>query len=397
MNGTLVIIDGEPGYGKTLEAIRLMLESAHRKKNIITNVAVKPLFIRKVKQIWKEIIVLKPTPVETKEFWKYVPPGGDIYIDEAHLIWPAAFWKEQRQIEFMEYISQFRKAGDTVYLMAQNYENVDNFIRQRATKLYSCRRLSWPKFLPKKLAGQPIIFFVNTWATSAGERSSRIGWPRFYTPGMCHWIYQLYDTRGTVDIPLYDRHGNLVQKKPRPTWEEFMPTVLTEENAQQEITGIDNQTKPQPPAPNITINANAPATPKKLHWKRYAIAAMLLIMGISAIHRYLNPIETKRQKMKRNTPNLKQITQLPKHKQLITYYGTINNQVIIGEHNEYALWGIGQEIAGYKLAYANTNGVTIQGPNGNLHNRQWWTPPNKKHNKKTNHATHAESPAKILH
>lgn len=397
MNGQLVIIDGEPGYGKTLEAIRLMLESAHRKKNIITNVAVKPLLIKKTKQIWKDILILKPTPVETKEFWKHVPPGGDIYIDEAHLIWPAAFWKEQRQIEFMEYISQFRKAGDTVYLMAQNYENVDNFIRQRATKLYSCRRLSWPSFFPKKLARQPIIFFVNTWSTSGGERSSRIGWPRFYTPGMCYWIYQLYDTRGTVDIPLYDKQGNLVKKKPRPTWEQFMPTLLTEENAQAEITGSDQgATTPPPatPAPTVTINT-APA-PKTTHWKRNVLIGFTAIAIVAAINKYTQKKRTTPQQRIAQYNQATRQQRAEQNKPTITYYGTIGNDVIIGENHDYGQWPIGTAAAGYTLEFANANGVTVKAPNGTLHHRRWWRPPTH-HHKKTTGSNHETSAAKILH
>ncbi len=391
MNGQLVIIDGEPGFGKTLEAIRLMLESAHRKKNIITNVAVKPLFIKKTKQIWNDIIVLKPTPIETKEFWKYVPPGGDIYIDEAHLIWPAAFWKEQRQIEFMEYISQFRKAGDTVYLMAQNYENVDNFIRQRATKLYSCRRLSWPSFFPAKLARQPIIFFVNTWSTSGGERSSRIGWPRFYTPGMCHWIYQLYDTRGTVDIPLYDKQGNLVKKKPRPTWKEFMPTILTEQNAQSEITGSDQGASTPPAAtPTVTINTAPPADKPKRRWKHWAILAFLGLTAAALAHKYL-PHKTTRTA---SQPQQHYAPGPPRTRTKLTYYGTMNNAVIIGEHHAYANWPIGTHAGPYTLEFANVNGVTVRGPHGTLHHRPWWTPPKEKSHHKAQHAT---SPTSILH
>lgn len=393
MNGTLVIIDGEPGYGKTLEAIRLMLESAHRKQNIITNVAVKPLFIRKVNQIWNKIVVLKPTPVETKEFWKYVPPGGDIYIDEAHLIWPAAFWKDNRQLEFMEYISQFRKAGDTVYLMAQNYENVDNFIRQRATKLYSCRRLSWPSFFPVRWAKQPIIFFVNTWATTGGERSTRIGWPRFYTPGMCHWIYQLYDTRGTVDIPLYDKQGNLVKKKPRPTWEQFMPTILTEANAQAEITGAD-QGAATPVAAPTTVTINTAPPPKVSHWKRNAIIVAAAVGVVAGIHNYMHPRQTAQQrKVQQLASNAQQqITRIPAKKQLITYYGTLNNEVIIGEKHDYALWPLGTTTGGFTLVAADSNGVTVRGPAGRMFHRTWWRPPKAN----AHHSQHATSIKKIL-
>lgn len=390
MNGTLIIIDGEPGYGKSLEAVRLMIESARRKRNICTNVAVKPLFIRKAKQLNPAITVLKPTPLETKEFWKYIPEGADIYIDEAHLIWPAAFWKDQRQLEFMAYISQFRKAGDTIYLMAQNYENVDNFIRQRATKLYSCKRLSWPKFFPKQLAGQPIIFFVNTWSTSAGERKNRIAWPRFYTPGMCKWTYQMYDTRGTVDIPLYDKSGQLITPKPRPTWESFtMPTVLTEENAQSEITGEAAKKAATPATPQVVIN-NTPAPEKKRGGKLKWIALATIILGAAAYGKY--KLE------KHNTPRTAPTTlttaenQHYKPKPLITYYGTIDNDVLIGTKEDgYALWPIGRNISGFTLLAADTNGITVRGP-GRVFHRTWWVPP-KTHNHK--HTTPV-SPTKIF-
>ena len=78
--------------------------------------------------------------------------------------------------------------------------------------------------------------------------------------------------------------------------------------------------------------------------------------------------------------------------QLITYYGTLNNDVIIGEKHEYALWRLGKTIQHFALVAANSNGVTVRGPNGRMFHRPWWKPPKPK----IHHDHHSTSIKKIL-
>ncbi len=383
MDGSLTIIDGEPGNGKTLQTVRLMLDSARRHRHITTNVALKAGFIRTAKKIYPDIKIIKPTAAEAKLFWQYIPPGTDIYIDEAHLLWNSNFWKENRQKDFLEYISQFRKEGDTIYLLAQHYENLDLFIRQRASTLWTCRVLRWPRWIPIKslktdTGGKPILFSVNAWSTREGERHTRKFFlPRIYTPGMCQGLYQMYDTRGTVET------STTGYRHTRPTWAQFMQqqepktmaTILTEDNPTGEA-----QPAAAPPAtnPTVVINNQAPTEPqKKSRLKRYAtITAIILAAGFIATQ-YQKDHPKKKETQRTRTTRIAR-TQRPK-RQRITYYGTIGNQVIVSQKGQYGLWTIGKSQDGYGIAMANSNGIFLRDPTGRLHYRAWWTPPTHHH------------------
>ncbi|MDA8378436.1 MAG: hypothetical protein M0Z50_15545 [Planctomycetia bacterium] len=363
MDGSLTIIDGEPGKGKTLTAIRLMIESAKRGRNIVTNVALKPEFIRRLKAGNYGIQVIKPTVEEIEHFWEYTPAGCDIYIDEAHLIWDSDMWKTNRITGFKSYISQFRKEGDSVWLMAQNYENLDKFIRQRATKLISCRRWSWPKILPV-IGEKPILFIVTYWNTREGERYQRVSFPRIYTPGMCQDIYTLYDTRGKVETTRWTHK--------RKTWDELMPTVLTETGEQPAQTGN---------MPIININQHPP---KKYH----PILWATMILMIIAICTYSFSQFHSSKKIDKKT--LMKIAKLvKKNKYKIRYYGVIGHHVVLAQDNNAGNWPIGEKVAQWKITGYNSDGIDLLGPAG-MHVQPWWHPKVKIKTSNTDRKTKAK-------
>lgn len=403
MDGSLTIIDGEPGNGKTLQTVRLMLDSARRHRHITTNVALKAGFIRTAKKIFPEIKIIKPTATEAKMFWQYIPPGTDIYIDEAHLLWNSSFWKENRKQDFMEYISQFRKEGDTIFLLAQHYENLDVFIRQRASTLWTCRVLRWPKWIPIKslktdTGGKPIIFAVNAWSTRDGERDTRKFFlPRLYTPGMCQGLYQMYDTRGTVETSATGyRHT-------RPTWNQFlqqqqptentqMATILTEDNPTGETP---EQQQPAAAPPTVVINNQQPTPENKTsRIKKYAIIAAALFAGVYTIGKYQQTKkQTPTQKPTMATQTAQNLT--TKRQNKITWYGTINSSVLVAQHGIYGLWKIGEPTNGYKISSASSNGIILRDPAGRMHQRKWWVPPKNHGDHGTAAQTHAKGIAKL--
>jgi hypothetical protein len=245
VDGTLTIIDGEPGRGKTLEAMRLMIASARAGRNIAHNIALLPAGIDALHKINPSLRLFHIADAEIPEFWKHVPKNCDIYIDEAHLMWSSKDWAKNRTPEMMSYISQFRKDGDSIWALCQYFGNLDKFIRDRATTVIHCRRVSIPKLLSKKWGGRPIIFVVRTGKIQAGnEVKGGIGWPRIYTPDMVNHLYPLYDTRGKVD------ESNTFKRK---TIEEFMPTIQTPSTAP--AAGTAN--------PTVVVNTHAPDKPKK--------------------------------------------------------------------------------------------------------------------------------------
>ncbi len=341
MDGALTIIDGEPGRGKTLAAIRLMVQSAKRGRNIITNVALKPEFIRRIRNNNYNIQIIQPTAEEMDHFWQYTPENCDVYIDEAHLIWDSDAWKTNRVAGFKSYISQFRKDGDSVWLLAQSYENLDKFIRQRSTRIISCRRFSWPGFLPG-IGSKPIVFIVTHWSTREGERDKRSRLPEIYTPAMCADTYTLYDTRGKVDTT---RNTHT-----RKQWGDIMPTVLTA----------------QPPPgqqPVININQN----PQK---KRHPILMTIAIVAAASIG-YATLKNKQSTGLKRQIAV--RITRAAKNPNKINYYGVINEHVVLSQHGTAGNWPVKVKVAKWEITGYNSDGIMLHGPNG-LHNQPWWRP-----------------------
>ena len=220
MDGAITIIDGEPGKGKTLEALRRMLDSARRGRNITTNIKILPAGIAAMQKLNPQIIILQLRRTEVSEFWKYTPEETDVYIDEAHLQWASIKWSGTRTEEFMSYSSQFRKYGDSIYLLCQDFTNLDKFLRQRATHLIRCKCLRIPKWSPIAKE-RPLLFITRHHKVQRGEDEGPTGWPNVITPDNCTHLYTYYETRQRLDEGEY---------APRPTWEEILrPKSTTEQ------------------------------------------------------------------------------------------------------------------------------------------------------------------------
>ena len=364
MDGTLTIIDGEPGRGKTLATIRLMIQSAKRGRNIITNVALKPEFTRRLQQKNYPITVIQPTIEEIEHFWEHTPSNCDVYIDEAHLIWDSDAWKTNRVAGFKSYISQFRKDGDSIWLLAQSYENLDKFIRQRATKIITCKRIQWPSFTPR-IGGKPIAFIVTHWTTKEGERDQRNKIPEVYTPNMCRDLYTLYDTRGKVDTT---RNTHT-----RTEWSQLtMPNILSQPGQ-----------GPQPGQhPIININNDQK---KKSH-----PLLTTLVFAAAAAAAYALLVKHTAQRTRTYAPTN---TQPHPQNDKITYYGAINHHIVLSQHGIPGNWPINTTVSKWTITGYNTDGIELKGPNG-TETKRWWIPPppKKTHNKKN----HPEDPVAHL-
>ncbi len=387
MDGTLTIIDGAPGRGKSLLAVQLMLDSVYRHHKIATNIAILPAFVQQAKRIWSgaEVVLLDDDAGETRHFWELIPPGYDVYVDEAHLIWSARDWKinsaekdsSGHRNTFQAYISQFRKDGDSLWLLCQNFANLDIFIRQRATRFTACRRVGFPEFVPR-VGGRPIFFFQRTYNVENGQRQQAIGLPRVVTAAEMLPYYKLYDTRAKVAANKANRPGSVVS---RPTGNKVMPIVLSD----QPEPGQSSQTYhiPIPPAnpayagqvqPQQTIvqvNANHHAEKPRRKWKRYVLAVLALFLVADAIydHQHLPAKKNHKQII---------VRKVYKKSSKLRLYGIIGDSVILGNGSHVGLLPIGLKFDGWKILDVNYGGIQIMGPAGKVTQRYWWWPPKPK-------------------
>lgn len=366
MDGTLTIIDGQPGRGKTLAAVELMLDSIRRGRPVATNIALKPLFTTKAIRINPAAIVMQLAPEEIKTYWQHTPANCDIYIDEAHLIWGSEEFRANRQGNFKSYISQFRKDGDSIYLMAQHFENLDKFIRQRAETVIRCGRISWPKFLPT-IGGKPIVFSINYYKVEEGDLGDRRNLiPRLFTPGMRKGIYQYYDTRGKVWTGDTE-HETLL----RPTIETLrgktMPTILTE-NAQgtQPIPGTTTQSL-------VTINQNQPEK-KKRYWPWIFAAGIMIIIILSLM-------QSKSKKQAEHKSTTREYQQTATTNQKIQLYGRIGRAAYLRTKTGIRIWKIGAYVGKIQLLGIGPNGAIFRLPRGMYQTIPYYRKPKPKPHK----------------
>lgn len=335
-----------------------MLRQASRGRNIATNIAYKPALIQKLQKLNPNIVILKIEETETPEFWKHVPPGFDVFIDEAHLHWSSKNWNETRTKEFMSYVSQFRKDGDSLWMLAQEFGNLDKFLRQRCIECIRCRRLSVPRIIPY-LGGRPIFFCVIPKAVRQGDIDKKShGFPMLYTSDMCKHLYQYYETRAKIDTTL---------TAPRPTMETLMPTIAAAPN---------QPTPTAAPPPTININQTN-AAPKRHPILKTIMYAGCIIIATTLYEKYAPKLKHK------HTRGTHEITTHTIRRNHTRIYGTINNSVIIGTKKADTVMPLHTKVNGWEIMGYNYDGIVLRGPAGRLRERQWWTPPApKKHHPK---------------
>lgn len=135
------IYTGVPGSGKSAHAasdIREILNAPRREQPVLANFRLAP-----------DAPVLKPQnfnylPNEeltagrlidfANDFWdsgvhRFEEDYIKVYLDEAQIIWNSRRWNDKSRMSFLEFMSQSRKAGMHIILIAQNLKMIDNQFR----------------------------------------------------------------------------------------------------------------------------------------------------------------------------------------------------------------------------------------------------------------------------
>lgn len=152
---TVYVYTGTPGSGKSCHVAREIRENLNRRypRPIIANF---------------ELAEDAPVPEESRRFYHYVPndslrmedliefacrfwdaQGGrlredylSVYIDECQLLFNARNWNAKDRLGWLEFLSQSRKYGYRIVLIAQNAKMIDNQFRMLIEIEVNHRRIS---------------------------------------------------------------------------------------------------------------------------------------------------------------------------------------------------------------------------------------------------------------
>lgn len=238
-------ISGKPGGGKSLLAVRLIVdELISGSRPIYTNVALRLGELNEYLQreypakdinLFERVRILSDD--ETKRFWTVRPNGAEVplltkqdweqgrrpeyknitdqgimyVIDEVHNFFNARAWMETGR-DVLYYLSQHRKLGDTVLCITQAVGNVDKQFRSVTQDYTYIRNLSKEKMGFFKL---PNVFITKTFGSPPTETSQAMetGTFRLDVEGLA----KCYDTAKGVGLT-----GKLAdqaeKKKGLPIW-----------------------------------------------------------------------------------------------------------------------------------------------------------------------------------
>jgi hypothetical protein len=152
-------------------------------------------------------------------FHKNLPRGSSrtirVYIDEAHLFFPASEYRDLKKafLEVEAFVSQSRKVKVDIWLITQAWENVWGQLRRQALFIYSCRDMrvvNFPVF--GKIIGQMMGL---TWARLDAATNAVLETGR---TAIAKDICQLYATSQVYDDMMASLVGSMslfeVERRP---------------------------------------------------------------------------------------------------------------------------------------------------------------------------------------
>lgn len=132
---TIYLYSGRPGSGKSLHAAKdVMYDLKNDRKPVITNFEVRH------DESWKGHSTYVPNCDLSAEYlcdfasdtWRvrdFAEDGILLVVDEAQLLWNSRNWQDNNRMEFLQFMSQHRKFGYKIILIAQSDIMIDKQFR----------------------------------------------------------------------------------------------------------------------------------------------------------------------------------------------------------------------------------------------------------------------------
>lgn len=125
-------IVGLPGSGKSLYACEIIMAELNRDRWVATNLPLLPAF-----PAYDHPKLIGCSDGEAMEFWKWLPRGGVVVLDEADIFWDAADFN-QFSGDARIYWKTHRHKRHDIYLIAQSADNFFVRIRRQVQRWIVC-------------------------------------------------------------------------------------------------------------------------------------------------------------------------------------------------------------------------------------------------------------------
>lgn len=142
---------GNPGSGKTYDAVRKILSNLQKGRVVYTNIdgiekpecqeAIKALCGLSDLALTRQLKILESNQLE--DFWNHVEPGSLIVLDEIQKIFGTRDWQTDKNKQFGYWASTHRHQGFDVVLISQRPERIDSAVRALFEWCYFYRKMNF--------------------------------------------------------------------------------------------------------------------------------------------------------------------------------------------------------------------------------------------------------------
>lgn len=215
------VVQGRLGGGKSYWCVRLILHHIAKGGTVSTNIELiwdaVDSYVRRVHKVVPESdqYVFMHELNEASDFHRYTPRGTRelpalVVIDEGQLLWNSRDWqktgKEHR--ELLMFLTQSRKDFTDIYLISQDYKNMDAQFMRLSAKLVTCRDLQQFR-VPGLGAVYPFPhFMVTTHDYTGAYQGTELVRKDFKGVGSCYRTEQLiqkFERTGTAEKKTLER------------------------------------------------------------------------------------------------------------------------------------------------------------------------------------------------
>lgn len=157
----IYLYTGTPGSGKSLHAANDVRWALNHDRPVLANFQLSPNAKCRNKEIFRYVANAEITPELVidwaDDFWNAgIIPFRENYLlwvaDECQLLWNSRRWTDKTRMGFLELLSQHRKYGIKIIMIAQGAKMIDNQFRMLVETEVNHRKLSSMGFIGTMLS-----------------------------------------------------------------------------------------------------------------------------------------------------------------------------------------------------------------------------------------------------
>jgi zona occludens toxin (predicted ATPase) len=267
---------GNPGSGKTYDAVRKILDNLRLGRIVYTNIdgleipecqeSIKALCGISDYALQRQLKIFEPGQLE--DFWNHVEPGSLIVIDEIQKLFSNRDWQTDKNRQFGFWASTHRHQGFDLILISQRPERIDAAVRALFEWCYFYRKMNFFG----SLVQQKYLCYAYPGEDTSGPPLKKT--VKEYNPRVFR-CYKSYAGKDVKELGIM-QHVNVLK---HPVFF-ILPLVLCFTlymvffrssfkdgdlfGTKAQLASIDTKSKTPPPAPKsspVSIDKPPPATP----------------------------------------------------------------------------------------------------------------------------------------